>query len=115
MRLFTKPMTVWHKSVDSVGSDGRVTAESVEQAVFGAYRHRLATDTLDAGIVIVDEWIVDLPPDTLVAPGDEVDVDGDIYVVVSKPFPSFNHRTAVVHHLEVRMRASARGIHGTRP
>lgn len=108
MSLLSKPITVVHTSSTSVDSSGRPTRVTTSTATTAGYRHRLASDTFDGQLVVIDEVTFYVPPATVIAIGDSITLDGDNYEVVSDPFPSFNHRSATVHHLAVRGRKKVR-------
>lgn len=104
MSVFTKPMTVTHYTDAGLDADGRPVQSETTATVTAGYRHREAVDRFDAGLVVVDEWIAYMPPDTAVAVGDKVLIAEGELEVVSQPFPVWNHRRGLVHHLEVRLR-----------
>jgi hypothetical protein len=108
LRLLTKPMTLHRRTVGATDAAGRPTATIEEVSLSGGLSHSRAADSFDGGLVIVDELSVYLPPDTEVAPGDVVEVDGGRYEVVSEPFAAWNHRRGDAHHLEVKVRRAGR-------
>lgn len=108
MRLLSKSVTLTHTSSSSVDAMGRPTASTTSAQVLCAFKHRLANDTIDGATVATDETTFYFDPATTVAVGDTIALDGDVYEVVSDPFPQTNFRTAGVHHLQVRGRKRVR-------
>lgn len=106
-RLFSEPLVVVTRA-EVVGADGRVVNRLSSVQVLGAFRQRVSADAFDDGVVVTDEALVYLPPETVVEPGDAVVVRGDEYEVVSTGFPAVNFRTGQPHHLEARVRRSQR-------
>lgn len=104
MRLFSKPVSLTHTSSNTVDSSGRPSKVTTTSTVMCAYRHRLASDAFDGGVVVTDEITFYMPPQTAVQPSDTLLMGGSKYEVVSDPFPVWNHRSGVIHHLEVRGR-----------
>lgn len=108
MTLLSKLATVTHTSSSTVDAMGRPVATTVTSQVPCAFRHRLANDGLNGGVIATDETTFYFDPSAVLAPGDLITLDGDEYEVVSDPFPKTNFRTASVHHLEVRGRKRVR-------
>ena len=108
MRLLSKTVTVTHTISTGTDAYGRPTRTASIESVPCAFRHRLANDGLNGGIVATDETTFYFDPATVVAVGDSILLDGDEYEVVSDPFPQTNFRTAGVHHLVVRGRKRVR-------
>lgn len=106
-RLFREPMTLLTVH-EAVGADGRLTRISEESEVLGAFRQRSAIDSFNAGVVVTDEVIAYLPPDTATGVGDRLVVRDATYEVTSTAFPQVNLRTGEAHHVEVRLRRSQR-------
>ena len=108
LRLFTKTVTLTHTAGTSVDSAGRPTRTSTVSTVRCAFKHRLASDTLDGGLVVSDEITFYMPPETSVAASDSITMDGCVYEVISDAFPVWNHRFETTHHVEVRGRRTHR-------
>ena len=108
MTLLSKTATITHTASSTVDAMGRPVASTTVASVPCAFRHRLANDSLNGGVITTDETTFYFDPSAILAPGDLITVDGDTYEVVSDPFPQTNFRTASVHHLEVRGRKRVR-------
>jgi hypothetical protein len=100
--LFSKPVTVTHTSTTGVDAAGRPTRVVTSRQVSCAFKHRLAHDESNGGLIVTDEITFYMPPDTVIAPSDSILLDGNAYEVISDPFPVWNHRRGYVHHLQVR-------------
>jgi hypothetical protein len=76
--------------------------------VMGAFRQRLAGDTVDGGLLATDEVEVYLAGDPKVDVGDGMIVRGETYEVVSTGYPQVNFRLGTIHHRVVRIRRRKR-------
>lgn len=108
MRLFTRPVTITRTVSTGVDAMGRPTKATTTTTVNCAYRQRFSSDTFDGGLVASDDVTFYFPPATQVAAADLITLGSDTYEVVSEPFGVWNHRTASLHHLEVRGRKASR-------
>lgn len=107
-RLFSKHATITRKTASGVDAAGRPTTTTSTTTTKCGYRHRLASDTFDGGLVVTDEITFYFPAGTVATPGDTITIDGDLYEVVSEPFHAWNHRTGATHHVEIRGRMVSR-------
>jgi SPP1 family predicted phage head-tail adaptor len=106
-RLFSEPITV--TLVESVAdASGRPVETETSSVVKGAFAQRSMTDVLSDGVIATSEIAVYLPYNTLVRLGDRVQIRGETYEVVSVAFPRVNFRTGQMHHVELKVRGSAR-------
>ena len=107
-RLFTRTADLYRRTVDTAAPRPTTSFEFVRQ-VKGGIRQRTTGSAFDAGLTLSEEWSFYLKPeDDDVVHGDQLDVDGERYEVVSKPMPAWNARSGLIHHYEVRIRKAGR-------
>lgn len=106
LRLMNQPLTITKIDGSAVDAYGNQTAASLgtPTAAFGYLEQSTTTEFLNDRDVIVSQWQVFFPADTVIGAYDRVSFNGQVFEVDGAPWQVYNPRAHSVSHIQARLK-----------